>query len=77
MLTLKTPERETLRSSWKRSSQANAFLIFEDESIVELLKIYENAKNLKSKSSEVEESVEKIDYLLSRLRYLNKKLIPN
>lgn len=73
MLTYKSPERDTLRSTWKRSSEANAFLIFKDRSILELLSVYEKAKGLRDKSSEIEQSIEKIDYLFNRLRYLNSK----
>jgi len=73
MLTYKSPGRDTLRSSWKRSSQANGFLVFKDKSILELLKVYEKGKSSSNKSADVANSIEKIDYLFNRLRYLNSK----
>ena len=63
MLTYKSPHgdtaRDMLRESWKRSSGANAFLIFKDKSILELLQVYDKAKSIEQKPKEVQLYVKK------------------
>ena len=77
VFTYKSPDgdtlRDTLRESWKRSSGTNAFLIFKDRSILELIPVYDKVRSLDKKPKEIEQSLEKVEYLLNRLRYLNNK----
>jgi len=58
MLTYKTPERNSLRSSWKN-------IPLTDKSIIELLDVYEKAKEMKDRTIEVEKCLDKIDILIS------------
>lgn len=67
-LTNKSPDRETLRDSWKRSSiDAYKFIVFKDKSILELMPYYDKAKLMMNKSPEVQQILDRIQENLKLL----------